>query len=265
MRCLLTVNPKKKKEEFFADIFNDAFISKNNGINENDEDISYLNKKRYFIDSISENKEGIIGISNDNSKSQRTTRDYYLKAFFSNFLNTYLFNRVNSYLDIPIFENCRIYKCDYIKNIGNSIERNLKQFLTKNIENTFTIYDETKPKGAEKLKNNIKVFEIIKEKFKDVEIEKELVDFQKFYYLSIEEHLKDYYYSKEFEAFKNETRKNGKTIKDYDFEFSHAKKRKRPSLLIPYGFIDYAKSKPYCHNQRRKLKMNLIELKYFMD
>lgn len=68
-------------------------------------------------------------------------------------------------------------------NIGNSIERNLKQFLTENIKEIFTIYDETKPKGAKKLKNNIKVFEIVEEKFKDVEIEKELADFQKFYYL----------------------------------------------------------------------------------
>ena len=57
--------------------------------------------------------------------------------------------------------------------------------------------------------------------------------------------LKDYYDSKEFESFKDKEK-----IKCYDYDFTHAPKRKHPSLLKLDGFIEYAKAEPYCHNTR---------------
>ena len=247
-----------KEMKTYIKAFYEVFIRKNEKIDL--EDDSYLNKKRYFIENTvipSESKNDMI----IDDEKKRSTVDYYLKAFLSNYLNKYLFNEANKRLKKWLKENnydYKIYKCNYLKNIGNSIERTLSQFLVKSFKETYSIYDDTKKEGTKNAKNNGKLFKKIEEDFKDPKQLKLLKDF-KIFYESINEDLLIYYYqSEEFLTFKNKKRKNGKTIKDYDYEFSHALKRKRPSLLIPYGFITYAKSEPYCHNQRKKIKMNSI-------
>ena len=58
------------------------------------------------------------------------------------------------------------------------------------------------------------------------------------------------YESGELQKFKNKKFKHGTSV-DYDIIFYKERKR-HYYLLEPYGFIRYAKSKPYCHNERKK-------------
>ena len=67
--------------------------------------------------------------------------------------------------------------------------------------------------------------------------------------------IKDYYHSGKFEDFKNKDfKKTKRAIKDYDEDF--IKERGRGySLLEPYNFIEYARSKPYSQKRRKKSKI----------
>lgn len=229
----------------------------------------YLNQKRYFneepkeikTDSLIINKFKSLDEIND-SKIQRSIVDYYLKAYIANFLNTFLFKESNKKLEFWLKQNnykYKIYKCNYLKNIGNSIERTLSQFLSKTFKEIFINIDAKRKEGIGNQIKNGQLFEKIEEDFNNPRQLILLEDFKKLYESNMEDLLREYYESSEFESFSKKKLKNGKTIEDYDYIFSHAKKRKRPSLLSPYGFIEYAKAKPYCHNERRKkIKMNSI-------
>ena len=245
-----------KEMKIYAKVFSEDNIRKKEEIDFDDN--SFLNKKRYFNENIENQSESNNDVIDDKKKKKKV--EDLLKAFKSNFLNKYLFNKANELLKNWLKENnynYTIYKCNYEINIVRTTERNLRQFLLKSFKEIFSIYDPSKKEGIENSKKNGRLFEIIEEAFKDPKQLKLLEDFKKVYESFMEDLLKDYYHSEVFFAFKNKKTKEGKTIKDYDYEFSHAPKRKRPSLLTQYGFIDYAKSEPYCHNQR-KIKNNFI-------
>ena len=75
---------------------------------------------------------------------------------------------------------------------------------------------------------------------------------------TIETYVEAYYKSSEIEDLKKKKDKYERTVKDLDEDFK--KERNRGYYLLEanenfsekFGFIIYANSKPYCHNQRKK-------------
>ena len=176
------------------------------------------------------------------SKKKRSNHDNYIKSFLSNFLNKFLYKELNDRLKkcefTTISKNSKIYRCKYKKNVGNQIERTLGTFLKKTVVEIFYM-------------NNEELFDKIYSEFKNSP-SPEKAQFKKFIENNMEMLIKPYYHSKEFSNFKNKVfKRTNRTIKDYDKEFSNERGRKY-SLLDPYKFIDYAKSKPYCPKQRKK-------------
>ena len=234
---LIEKNPRDEMIQF-----NKVFKFKNNEKFSDSLEEKYLNQKRNLPKEI---KTDLLIIDNSksinekkDSKSKETKPEHLRKAFISNFLNTFLFQESNKKLEKWLIENhlkYKIYKCNHLQNIGNSIERTQSEFLSKTFKEIFVNIDGEKKEGVGNQIKNKKLFEIIEENFKNL-----------------------YYNSKQFLIFKKKKLKNGKTIEENDYIFSHAKKRKRTSLLTLNGFIKYAKDKPYCHNKRRKIKMNSI-------
>ena len=143
-----------------------------------------------------------------------------------------------------------IHKCNYKINV-NPKEKGLSALLKKTVKEVFTFYDE---KAFEGTSNQQKNKTIIEEKMKTITVaEKE--ELTKILDSTIEEQLIMYYNSPEIEELKKSKCKNGKTIKELDEEFF--KERNRGYYLLEpyestYGFIKYANSKPYCHNERKK-------------
>ena len=177
-------------------------------------------------------------------KKKRSNHDYYIKSFLSDFLNKYLFRELKDRSKkcefVTISKNSKIYKCNCKKNVGNQIERTLGAFLEKTVVEIFYM-------------NNKELFDKIDIEFKNFP-SPEKAQFKKFIENNMEMLIKPYYHSKEFANFKNKVfKRTNRTVKDYDKEFSNERGRKY-SLLEPYKFIDYAKSEPYCHNQRKKNK-----------
>lgn len=97
-------------------------------------------------------------------------------------------------------------------------------------------------------------FERISNKIDLSEDEEKLLNLLKSIY---EDQVKLYYESKEFEKFKNKKFKHGTPV-DYDKKF-YFQRNRHYYLLESNGFIRYAKSKPYCHNERKKININFID------
>ena len=257
---LIEKNPRDEMIQF-----NKVFKFKNNEKFSDSLEEKYLNQKRNLPKEI---KTDLLIIDNSksinekkDSKSKETKPEHLRKAFISNFLNTFLFQESNKKLEKWLIENhlkYKIYKCNHLQNIGNSIERTQSEFLSKTFKEIFVNIDGEKKEGVGNQIKNKQLFAIIEKNFKNPRQLTLLEEFKKFYESNIEDLLKLYYNSKQFLIFKKKKLKNGKTIEENDYIFSHAKKRKRPSLLTLNGFIKYAKDKPYCHNKRRKIKMNSI-------
>ena len=207
-----------------------------------------INEEQFQKDYLDEKGES------EKPRKIRSKHDYLIKSFLSNSINTYSFGKLNKL--VKKLKLGKIYKCDYIKNIKAN-ERHLRNLLEKTIEEIFSIYDEEAGKKDKKQKNK-KVFESFFESISDKidlsEDEEELLNLLKSTY---EEELKLYYKSKEIEKFKNKKFKHG-TADDYDKEFYNERNRGY-YLLEPYGFIRYANSEPYCHNERKKNKINFID------
>lgn len=207
-----------------------------------------VNEEQFQKDYLDEKGES------EKPRKIRSKHDYLIKSFLSNSINNYSFGKLNKL--VKKLKLGKIYKCDYIKNIKAN-ERHLRNLLEKTIEEIFSIYDEEAGKKDKKQKNK-KVFESFFESISDKidlsEDEEELLNLLKSTY---EEELKLYYKSKEIEKFKNKKFKHG-TTDDYDKEFYNERNRGY-YLLEPYGFIRYANSEPYCHNERKKNKINFID------
>lgn len=206
-----------------------------------------VNKEDFQKYSIIEKEDKSQNIESEKPQKIRSNHDYLIKSFLSNSINTYSFGKLYNLVKKL---GGRIYKCDYNK-IINANERHLSNLLEKTIEEIFTIYDEKAKKEGIRQKNNKKVFENFYESISDKkdlsEDEEELFNLLRSTY---EDQLKLYYKSKEIEKFKNKNLKHGTPV-DYDKKFYNERNRGY-YLLEPYGFIRYAKSKPYCHNERKK-------------
>ena len=180
---------------------------------------------------------------------KRGTHDYYIKSFLSDLLNNFLRRELKDRITklkkcqfITIKKDAKIKKCNYITNIGKQIERTLKDFVEKKtVEEIFYT-------------TNKELFDNIKKECKNFQ-NPDAEEFLNYINRIMENVIKDYYHSKEFEDFKNKVfKKTKRTIKDYDNDF--IKERGRGySLLEPYNFIEYARSKPYSQKPRKKSKI----------
>lgn len=198
------------------------------------------NEEQFDKDFINEKRERTQQKDPEKTKKKRTLRDYLIKSFLSNFINVYLFKKINELL-----EKCKlgkICKCDYDMIIKPN-ESHLAILLEKTVEELFIIYKEKASKKCEKQKNK-KLFEFIDNKVNLSKNEEELVNLLK---SKFEYQLKLYYKSKEIETFKTKKLKHGTPV-DYDKQF-YSERNRQYYLLEPYGFIRYAKSEPYCHNK----------------
>ena len=207
-----------------------------------------LNKKRKRNKNSSPDKEKTSrnsSIHKIKAKKKRSNHDYLIKRFLSSLLNKYIFKKLRKF---------NIHKCNYKINIKPN-EKGLSALLIKTVKEVFTIYDK---KASEGTSNQQKNKTIIEEKINTLTlVEKE--ELKKLLDSYIEEQVIMFYKSPEFEELKKKVCKNGKTIKDLDEEFF--KERKRGYYLLKIyenenektnGFIKYANSKPYCHNERKK-------------
>ena len=177
---------------------------------------------------------------------KRGTHDYYIKSFLSDLLNNFVRRELKDRIKelkkcqfITIKKDAKIKKCNYITNIGKQIERTLKVFVEeKTVEEIFYT-------------TNKELFDNIKKECKNFQ-NPAAEEFLNYINRIMENVIKDYYHSKEFEDFKNKVfKKTKRTIKDYDNDF--IKERGRGySLLEPYNFIEYARSKPYSQKPRKK-------------
>ena len=179
----------------------------------------------------------------ENKPKKRGTHDYYIKSFLSDLLNNYerreLNDRIKKCQFITIKKDGKIKKCNYITNIGKQIERTLKDFVEKKtVEEIFYT-------------TNKELFDNIKKEYENFQTP-DAEDFLNYIKSNMENVIKDYYRSKEFEDFKNKCfKKTKRTIKDYDKDF--IKERGRGySLLEPNNFIEYALSPPYSQKTRKK-------------
>ena len=178
----------------------------------------------------------------DNKKSQRSTHDYLIKSFLSNFVNRYLFKKLNE-----LSKNChlgKIYKSNYKINIKPN-EHKLSAFLEKTVKDIYTSFNNKKGKEYKYQEKN---YNLAKELYKKVNISKNEEELKKCLDSTIEAQLILYYESDKLQEFKNKKLKHGTPV-DYDKNF-YKERNRHYYLLEPYGFIRYAKTKPYCHNER---------------
>ena len=77
-------------------------------------------------------------------KKKRSTHDYLIKKFLSNFLNKYIFNKLKKF---------GIHKCNYKINVKPN-ERGLLLLLKKTVEEVFTDYDTKEIEGNGNQKKN---------------------------------------------------------------------------------------------------------------
>ena len=235
-------------------IFNDVFSWTNNS--ERNESSRDEEKNRFFIkkaENVVKNEEQYQKNrlnqkrqkkDSKENKNVRSKHDYLIKSFLSNSINKYVFKKINK-----LFKKNKLgkmYKCSYVKIIKPN-ERHLSVLLEKSVKEIFSKYDEKASKECENQKSNKKLFEYIYNNVNLLEDGKEIVNLLDSTY---EDQLKLYYESKEIEKFKTKDLKYG-TPADYDKDFYNERNRKY-YLLENYGFIKYAKSKPYCHNERQK-------------
>ena len=131
-----------------------------------------------------------------NKKSQRSVRDYLIKSFLSNFVNKYLFNKLNI-----LSKKCslgKIYKANYKSNIKPN-EHKLSPFLEKTVKDIFTFFDNKKEKEYKYQEEN---FNLAKELYNKVNLSKDEEELKKYLDSTIETQLKLYYESKELQKFK---------------------------------------------------------------
>ena len=208
-------------------------------INENSEHFqnNFINKKREL--SFKEEK-----MNKNENKKPRSTHDYLIKSFLSNFINTFLFKKLNI-----LSKKCglgKIYKSNYKINIKPN-ETRLLSLIQKTVKDIFTNYKINENKEYKNQKKNYNLVEILDSK---MYLSKEEEELKQCFDSTLEEQLKLYYESEDLEKFKNKKLKHGTPL-DYNKIF-YKERNRHYYLLEPYGFIRYAKSKPYCHNERKK-------------
>lgn len=202
-------------------------------------------KKDSFLNKKTKRKLSNERKNTKKNKKIRSTHDYLIKSFISNFINTYLFNKLNKLSKICNFG--KIYKSNYKINV-NPKETELLSFLKKNVKEIFSSFNE----NAEEYRNQQKNHNLIEKLYNKINLSVEEKELKKVLDSLSEEELILYYQSDEIEKFKNKKLKHG-TPAYYDKQF-YKERNRNYYLLEPYGFIRYAKSKPYCHNKRKKNK-----------
>ena len=206
-----------------------------------------VNEEQFQKDYLNEKRNKSQNIESEKPKKKRSNHDYLIKSFLSDSINNYILNKMNN-----LVKNLglgKIYKCNYNKNI-KAKESHLSSLLQNTIEEIFSIYDEKENKEYAKGKMNKKIFESFFERISNKinlsEDKEKLFNLLRSIY---EDQVKLYYESKEIEKFKNKKLKHGTPV-DYDKKF-YFETNRRYYLLESDGFIRYAKSKPYCHNERK--------------
>ena len=191
---------------------------------------SLLNKKRKSSKEKEQNKDDNI----EDQKVKKDKNENFILKFLTNSINVDLYRKVFDTLGKII----DVKKCDRKKIKAN--EKYLSDLLDKTVEELFDLKSK-----LELIEENIKKFKINKEE------EKKMKDLLK---LKFKEHLIHYYKSDTLKEFKKKKFKDGKTPEDYDKVFYAGRKGKERGyyLLEKEGFITYAKSQPYCKNERRK-------------
>ena len=236
-----------EEEEEYNNLYEKAnFIKVEDFDSKDNQQNTYLNKKRKQSQNISQND------LNQNKKKQKKEKtDYYVKRILTNILNNYALNNVNKLIKkCGFYPKLKLHKCNYKKYAGNTKEEDIHSLLKKIVKKVFIDYDIKEKEGIiNQIKNNIKIDKIYNiENFPNSEEQKAL---KKFLESTIEEIIIMYYKSEVFEKFKN-NEKNKKS------DIIFMKKRNRNiSLLEENGFIKYANYPPYMHNERKE-KINFI-------
>ena len=194
-----------------------------------------------------ENKtnKNIFEINKVPKKGKYTYRlDDYKKKFIRNFLY-YLLNKLRKLIsDYIEGEMNLLHMPNYKLYAGNPKEKDNREFLGKTIKEVFTDYKGLK-KGISRQKENEKLIKEILEGKKKFSSDTKKQDLFNFLDKSIEEGIKMYYLSIEFDSFKN-----NEEIKYFDKMFFREKNRKFSLLKDdPFnGFIRLVYS-PYYSNK----------------
>ena len=166
----------------------------------------------------------------------RGKRDYLIKNFLSDCINNFLFKKLKK---LTIKCNLgKLYQTNYKKNIELT-ERELLPLIKKTVYEIFTSNSKNKEITVQ--------FQNLYNKINLSKDEEELINLLN---SSFKEQIELYYYSEEIKLFKNKKYKTG-TPAEKD-ELFYKERNRHYYLLEPYGFIRYANSKPYCHNDRKK-------------
>lgn len=246
----------EKEIEYAQELLNIKIYPPDNNISDdcniNEQKIyNPLNKKRKINEIIRKDKGKILKNSSIQVKKLlkkgRSTHDYLIKKFLSNFLNKFLFKKLRRF---------GIHKCNYKIYIKPN-ENGLLPLLKKTIKEVFTYYTSDSIDGTSNQKKNEKLIKEFynKKNFPSSQEEEELKELLE---STIETYVEAYYKSSEIEDLKKKKDKYERTVKDLDEDFK--KERNRGYYLLEanenfsekFGFIIYANSKPYCHNQRKK-------------
>ena len=188
--------------------------------------------------------KNIFEINKVPKKAKYTYRlDDYKKKFIRNFLS-YLLNKLRKLIsDCIEGEMNLLHMPNYKLYAGNPKEKDNREFLGKTIKVVFTDYNESE-KGTSRQKENEKLINDILEGKKKFTSDTKKQDLFNFLDTRIEEGIKMYYKSKEFDSFKN-----NEEIKYFDGMFRREKKRKF-SLLDNEGFIKLVYSPFYSDNPK---------------